>query len=424
MIPVLRYFGWRILAVFRKKFLILFAVPLIFCWNTALAVDWSLTPSVTLSEQYDSNVRFSKGPVPNGSKSDFITNLIPVISVTGETEQTKFRFDTTTTAQAYVNNPHYDTINTDTKAVLTRQWTPRFSTDTNFGFIHDWTLEDQLQQAGIRTVRTERFRYDGGMGAKYAMSESWMLAVGGRAGQTDYPSGSLPNLLTAGGSITPVWAVNAKNNIGLSSSFDHADFKNTSTIDNFSEMLYWENLVNETTSFKLGAGYQFTTIDFKTRVPIFVIPGLPFYYFAEKPVTAHESSPVFIASLKKDWTERFSTNLMASAEEYNDANARSFQKTSFRGSARYLLSELTTLGFDAAYDFNTQTAQGDEQINYYSLTPSIQRNLSESFILTLAGSYEHQTDKDFGVVGTEASVERFRTWAQLTYKWPRFFASH
>jgi hypothetical protein len=310
---------------------------------------------------------------------------------------------------------------------LIHSWTPKFSTEGDFEFIHDYTLEDQLQQSGIRTLLTERFRYDFGLTGKYALSESLAIAVGGTAGWSDYPSGLLPNQTTYGASITPVWNLSARDNLSLSSSFNYANFSSTSTIKNFSEMVSWERQMSERLSFKVGGGYQFTTVDYlkEVFVPLFEFDGTLFGRFNTATGKASSSSPVFVAEVKGNWTERFSTSISATSLQYNDANGRSFDKTSFAGSAKYGISERTRLNFDAAYDINQQRSLGNERIDYYRLTPSIERDLSEFLTLRLVGSYEYEIEKDFGsTAGARLTFNRYRTWAELTYKWPRFVSNH
>ncbi|MCE5336087.1 MAG: hypothetical protein LLG06_16010 [Desulfobacteraceae bacterium] len=432
MIPLYGYSGRWKYALFPTKFLILFSAFLAFLpIGSAFAIDWSLTPSVTLSEMYDSNVRFSSRTPAGSSKSDFITNLTPIISVSGESERTKIKIDTVTQGQKYVNNPHYDTINTDTKASVSYLWSPRLSTDANFGFIHDWTLDDQVEKSGITTVRTERFHYDLGFGGKYALTEPLFLQARAAVGLTTYPSGLLQDQTTFQANLTPVWSLSHRDSIGLSSSYVYADYSNNvntlpgysnqADISTFSEMLYFQRLLSETLSFKFGAGYQYTSANHRELG----INSYPPPLFTSIKVNSDDSSPVFMAEVKKDWTERFTTTVSANMEEYSDVNARSFEKTSFRGSGKYRLSELTSVLFDAKYDMNSQNANGSEEITYYRLCPAIQRDISESLVITFAGSYEHETDKNFGGInGNESHVERFRTWAELTYKWPRFLASH
>jgi hypothetical protein len=401
------------------------------------AADWSFTPSATLSEAYDSNFRFIATPLPGTSKSDYITSFTPVVSINGETEQTKFNFDSTTSAQAYINNPKYDIINTDTVSGLTQNWSPRFSTTATFGLMHDQTIEQQLEVSGIVTLRTERYVYNSGLSSTYALNEAWNLNSSFSYSQTVYPSGSLQNNDVYQGTVTPTWSIDDRNTIGLTSNFSYTDYSAAksatgagTTVETLTEMLTLQRNFSETMNCKLGGGYYFSSIDFTGLVPeLFeLIPGFPIFGFGTKLVpkrqTVMDNGLVFSADLNKDWTERFSTTFSAGRQQYNAASAQAFASTFVSGTASYKWSELTTVSFTARYNTNDQISQGTGNIDYFVLSPSIQTNLTENLILRLSGSYEHESETTGSVGSTKSNLERYRTWVDLTYKWPRFLANH
>ncbi len=402
---------------------------------SAFAADWSFTPSATLSEAYDSNFRFITTPLPGTSKSDFITSFTPVVSINGETEQTKFNFDTTTSAQAYINNPRYDVINTDTVAGLTEMWSPRFSTTATIGLMHDQTIEQQLASSGIVTLRTERYAYDSALSGTYALSETLNLSSSFSYSKVIYPSGALQDSDIYQGTITPVWSINELNSIGLSSNYTYTDYSaggsvtgTGTTMKTLTEMLFFQRSFSETMSGKLGGGYYFSTIDFTAQVPerFERFPPFPIYgvKLVNKPQTASDSGLVFSADLNKDWTERFTTAFSAGRQQYNDVQANAFASTFVSGTASYKWSERTTVNFTARYNMNDELSQGTSNIDYYSLSPSIERNLTENLILRLSGSYEHESETAGIGLSSKLNLERYRTWVDLTYKWPRFLASH
>ena len=411
------------------NYLILLFIPAFICVfalksDDAFAADWSFSPSATLSQTYDSNFRFTPTSIPGVSKGDFITSFSPVVSITGETEQTKFQFDTNTTAQAYFKNPDFDTINTNTTASLTEDWSQRFSTSANLGLIHDWTLEDQLQASGIVAQKVERYLYSGGLGGKYDLNESLSLTASGLFAKTIYPSGTLPDSDAYQGTITPIWALTERDNIGLSNSLSYTDYNNATTVKTITEMFYWQRILSETLNVKLSGGYYFTTVDYVIPTLEF-IPIPPFIRIVNRPFTTNDTAPVFGVDLNKDWSERFSTTLSAGSQQYSDVNARSFDSTFISCTGQYKLSERTTVNLVVRYNMNNQISQGSEKIDYYIINPSIERSLTENFSVRLSGSYENESDKNYGgVAGTNLNYDRFRTWVDLIYKWPRFFASH
>ncbi len=391
----------------------------VFAFNrNAFADDWSFTPSATLSQSYDSNFRFIQTALPGTTKGDYITSFTPVLSVTGESEQTRFQFDTVTSAQAYILNPQYDIVNTNTTASLTESWSERFSSSVNVGFVHDSTLQQQLEASGIISQWTERYLYTSGLSGKYDMSEYLSLSVAGLVADTIFPSGTYPNSDVYIGTITPTWAVTPKDNIGFSSNISDSVYNNATTIKSVTETLFWQRRMTDTLSFKVSGGFYYSLLDFTTpAVGFFRSP--PFFRLVNLPETATDSGLVFDANLTKDWSERFSTIFSAGEQQFNDVEAHSYDSKYISGTAKYRLSEKTTFNFTARYNTNAELSQGNSTVDYYIISPSIETNLTENLLLRLSGSYEYETATPGNV-----NLDRYRTWADLVYKWPRFFASH
>jgi len=411
------------------------------------AADWSFTPSVTLSESYNSNYQFTTTPLPGTTKSDFITSITPVFSITGTTENTIFTFDTVTPAQAYIKNPKYDTIDTDTTTSLTEIWSPRFSTTESLVFAHNQTLEQQLQASGIVARRTDQYQFTYGLNCTYGMSETVNLIVSGTYARSIYPSGQLPDSDVYQATIMPVWSFSPRSDIGLSSSLAYSDYSGGSgltssgaetgsggtagsgtTIKSATEMLIFDRNFSETMSLKLGAGYYLSSLRFIALTPELIqpFPPFPFYklVFVPKPAKATEGGFVFSADLKKDWSERFSTTLSAGRQQFNDVNANSFDSTFLSETASYRLSEVTTVNFTAKYNMNDQLSGSGQKIDYYIINPDIQRNLTENLTVKLAGSYEHEFTSSSGIGTTASNLGRYCTWVELIYRWPRFLATH
>jgi hypothetical protein len=127
--------------------------------------------------------------------------------------------------------------------------------------------------------------------------------------------------------------------------------------------------------------------------------------------------------MKKDWSERLSTAFSAGRQEYNDVNGNSFASTFAGGTLIYKLSELTTFNFMARYNTNSQIS-GSQEFDYFILNPSIERNLTENLVLKLAASYEYESENYGGSPPNKLNMARYRTWIDLTYKWPRFLSNH
>lgn len=396
------------------------AAALLFTCRTALGLDWTFDPSIALTEKFDSNVLFRD----HDEQSDFISILNPRLSIGGKGEDVRFRFDSDVTFEKYAEHEELgrdelDTIDYNIKSSMSRNWTERFLTDANIRLSKDTTLDTQLEEAGIRTIRTPRYRYDGDMKATYQLTERVSLAASGGGGYMSYPNGELPNSTSWQSGFTPAWQITEKDTLSVISNYSYNDYEESSTVKNLFAMLSWDRLLNEKTSFQIGAGYRYTWIDFFTWEYKFVPPGR--FVLVKKLVETSDDGAVFMGMIKRDWSEQMSSTLSVGRDVYSSADGRTFERNYVRLGGTYRFSDVTIFGSDLYYYMNTQKGQGDEEVNYVRFAPSIERKLSERFSLRLVGSYENQLTE---TKGYESSPERYAGWLELRYTWPRFWASH
>ena len=126
----------------------------------------------------------------------------------------------------------------------------------------------------------------------------------------------------------------------------------------------------------------------------------------------------FLANLEKEWSERVKMFLSAGRDQYNTADARTFERNYLRTKLGYDFSEVTSLYCDLNWYYNRQIGgEGvSEDVNYVQFAPTLRRNLSRDLWLSVGGSYAYQL-RDQG--GREATADRFRAWLMLTYELPR-----
>jgi len=382
------------------------------------AADWSFNPSMSVSQQYDSNIRL----LPNDSTnriSDFITSLTPELSLSRDTELTKLKLDTVTSIMKYARNPGFDTIDTASRICLATRWNERFSTDVGGIFVHDTTMEDQLDQSGIRTIRADRYRYEYVLGAKYAFSDRFSLPVTGSGGWSLYPSGEVPDQLDIRFNLAPAWVVTERDMIGLDITLAYKDYENGVEIYNSSHLLLWQRALSETLNMKLGAGYQIQFSDSSRAEGLSIAPGSPLPIGRSK--ARMDGLPIVLGELKKDWSERLCTSFSGGRRQFTDVDSRSFESNFVAGAARFLISELTAFNFNVKYYVNNEIEGGSREIDYMFVSPSIDRKLTENLSVSLIGSYERElTEKR----SADTRADRCRVWIVLTYRWPRLIAGH
>jgi hypothetical protein len=398
----------------RDEILPIIILIILFFSNCAIAADLAFSPSISLTQKYDSNLLFTS----SNTQSDFYTVLKPVFSLTGESETTKFKMDTTVRGEKYFKHDELDAILYDTRTSLSHAFSQRFNTELTTAFVRDTTLETQLEQAGLATVRAERYLFDSGLKESYALSDRLSLLVSEGIQSAIYSSGVHPDSNTWQVGAGPSYLLSPKDTVTLTSSYVSADFEDTSTINTFQEMVEWKRLLGESASIRLGAGWRFTSTTF--QVLSWVITPQGHLALVKHDRKEDDNAPVFSGILEKAWSERFSTTLSAGKEQYNSADAVTYDRTYAGVGLKYSLSDLTKLAFDARYDHNEESGGANEKKDYFRFLPSIERKLSERFVLRLSGLYERE---DTDVSGRSYSIDRFSTWVELTYLWPRFMSS-
>lgn len=394
------------------------ATLLIVAAGNTHAADWSLSPSISVSETYDSNINFSF----QNRESDFISSIKPRFLLTGQTEQDRFNLDSTVNGLIYIKNEQLNRVDTYNNAGWIRQWGPRFTSDIGGAFVKTTSLETQLQEAGIRTGLIDQYYYNLRAKGIYALSEILSLSLGGSAGQYWYPGNdsNLPDSNNALGNLTLAWKRSDANTFGIDTAYSYKHYIDypTDSVQYIRPGLYWEHTFSETSSLLLGAGYRYTTIKYYVPYIEFVPPFQ--FIVAKRWFTTTNSSYDFWGTYKKRWTERLSSLLSVGRDQYSDVNGVTYNHMFVGTSANYGLTELTTVNCELRYDYNSGIEGGVRETNYFRVTPSIDRKLTQDLTLRLAGSYEYQLE-DFGVSVGNDTANRFRAWLELVYQLPRLW---
>jgi len=387
------------------------------------AADWAFSPSISISERYDSNINFSF----QNQEDDFITYVTPVFTITGETEKSKFRSDSTVTLEKYFKHTRYDDIEYDFNNVLSHQLTERFSAEAGAHFAKDTTLDTQLDQSGLSAERADRFLFDFGLEEKYAISERLTASVSEGGGTVLYPDGQFPDTSSWRLGSDLGYLLTPRDTLHLSLSYWTTDYTYTSEevlpveaslTSTLQEIILWERAMSETTSLRLGVGYRMTWTE-SFRRTLELDPDFGLRSIKEK-VDNQDGGLVFLSALEKVWSERFSTEFSAGKEQYSSADGQSFDHTYGAVTLKYAISEVTTANGTLRFDHNVAGGGSDEERDYLKFAPSIERRLSTNLSLKLAGSYEKQLRNTSGF---EQDGDRHQVWVQLTYRLPRFLTN-
>ncbi len=406
----------------RKLFFFTFLVVLfLFSFPCGLnfAADWSLSPGIRVSQEYNSDVLFSH----LDSWEDFFTRVEPRFKLIGESERAKLELDSRVIGEKYYEYGHFDTVNTDNELTLDYAWSPRFSTTLTNTFIKDNILETELERAGVAGFRQDRYKYGFDLTGNYVISEVFSVALGGGGTFSYYPDGPYPDLDLWDIHFNPTWIINPRDSLGLYVNFDYADYEEISTIQTLSQTLYWRRDLSDTTFFVLGAGYRYTWTKYEFSIPqIAFDPTLGFVLVnVDREIRDEDDGFIFNFSLNNDWTERFTTIVDLGREHYNAIDARGIDRNYIRMTLKYKLTEKTSFNCKLAYDVTEEKGTYGVDRDYIKVSPSLRWRCTKDLVFDFHGSYEYRkTDgRDY-----DYDTDRFRSWVSLSYWWPRLWANH
>lgn len=382
------------------------------------AADWAFSPSISVSETYDSNINFRY----HNLESDFITSIKPKFLLTGRTEQDQLNLDSTLNGMIYVKNNQLDRVETFNNVSWIRQWSSRFASDLGASFIKTTSLESQLEEAGIRTTLADQYSYGFRAKGSYALTEALSLALGGTVGQTWYPDKEFSDSDTATGNLSLAWKYSDFDTFGMDNLYSYKHYLDATTdnVQYFRPGLFWEHTFSETASLLLGAGYRRSEIEYLVSTLEYIPPRQ--LAVVKKHYTTRNNSYDFWATLRKRWSERLSSSLSAGRDQYSDSNGVTYNHMFVSTGFDYALTELTKVGLNLRYDNNSGIEGGIKETNYFRVIPTLDRKLTKDLTLRLAGSYEYQTQK-YATATYSEDTDRYRAWVELVWQLPRLMAA-
>ncbi|MCE5336015.1 MAG: hypothetical protein LLG06_15650 [Desulfobacteraceae bacterium] len=393
------------------------------------AADWALSPSVSISQRYDSNLFFSS----DRPQSDFYSVLRPVILFTAEDDRTKLKIDSTVTGEKFYTHDELDNIFYDGHFSISRKFTERFSGELEGKFVHDATLQSVVEEAGLASRWTDRYFFDLGGSQSCSLTERLGLKLSQRASKTYYPSGVYPDASFVRFALGPEYFLTGRDTLSLNTSFHLTDYEDTSEVKEFASLFEWKRVLDETATLRLGAGCRYTSISaarsavqlIQIRIGDSYLPFAPTDLVAQSfSYTTDDFGPVMAATLEKNWSERLSTSIFVGKDQYNSVNSQVYDRTSFGISAKYGLSEKTSLGVEAKYYHNESVGSVMETTDYVIFSPLVERRITENAQVRIAGAYElqHREFTGMGFSDRLYRTDRFMVWIELKYIWPRLFS--
>jgi len=152
------------------------------CPVEALADDFTVTPSISLRQEYNDNILFSA----DGELDDFITTLTPALRLRERTERFDLKIESELDAVGYWEYDKLNAFDTRQNASAAYRLTPLLSLSAAARYEKDSRSDRDLETTGqaLRHSKREKQYYSGGF--QWTPSETVQTAITGFYGRNDY----------------------------------------------------------------------------------------------------------------------------------------------------------------------------------------------------------------------------------------------
>ncbi len=401
-------------AGFRVCLLLVF---LLGAWE-ASAGEIRLMPLVNVSGGYDDNVFYTRAD----PQSDYVATVKPGFVLDYDSELFNVRSRGSVDFLRYLDNSslnreNYDLL-FDGGVNLTERWNLR----ANFSFINDTTLDSQLLETGIVTLRTDRKRYNGGGDMAYRLSERSSTGVGYNHQSTRYGSKAYEDYDYD--QVRLFW--DCEFNHGLDR-FTVAPYygrwtSNISTVNNYGLTFGLSHSFSETLTLEAFAGPRYTQTERTFTTPTLSFdPATGAFKITAKEVKVSDSNWGGTANieLKKRWTVStvslgYYHDLQFSSTAGDDAEPINVDRIFC--SASFQMATHLKAGFSGSFYLSDSASEfGNQDKRYLYLTPSLEYQVAENYFLRLTYNYSREFNKR---LESDPDQDRNRVWITFTGQWP------
>jgi len=388
------------------------------CSPFVLAADWYVSPSLSITESYDTNVLFSS----DQKIDDFVTYVQPGASGVYRTRRLDITFDAGLGIEKYIQEEDFDTVDQDYKGSLT--YALLQTLDLNMGgfFRKDTSLETELAEAGLLVNREDRRRYGGNVGLKYTYSPRLSFSGAWYRSYTEYPDdpSDLQGYRSDSLDFTAQYILGPRSILMGNVNYSVTDYDPQSaetysitdrSITNYTFLPTYRHYLAETSYIFGGIGYRYTESEFK------IVQKPPFdQIFPDSDISEQTDGFIFDFGVHKDW-KKGSLELTAGRDQYSSLDGISFERDRITFSGTYQLSERFVGSGSASYSQNrSDEEESDDDREYFTLSPAISYRLTPNISLRGSVNYSKYLPKN------DEDRDRFISMLILDMTWPRFLS--
>jgi hypothetical protein len=374
------------------------SILLFFTATIVFSAETKLLTSVSLKQEYNSNILFSR----SDEIDDSITYLIPALKLTYATEILNLSALADWSGWLFWDNSDLNRLNQRYGLKGTYRPTERWSVSADGRYVFDSTQDSQFDETGsVRPGLSDRERLNAGAGLDYAVSERTNIGADYDFQKTDYErDSSVDTILNTVSVYYRRRLINQKDVISIFPEFSYGTSDDWDAY-NSSLNVRWEHPFSETLDTSILAGIRNTHVDYDDdRGTSTNWGGL-----ADMWLRKRGELTTGRVGFNNDLRTRENGEIINVSRLYADVDHRLSRRfgLGFRGNIYY--SNLIE-----------DSPETDDDRWYFDLSPSAFYRLTEDHILRLLYSYGKETflDRD-----DDDTRERHRIWLQLTFNFPK-----
>ena len=335
--------------------------------------DWVVLPGIELKSQYLNNINNS----PTVKESDYIFSARPNVSLSYNTEVTKFEGKLALLGLAYMQNSNLDKINQYYYINGNHKATPRLSVSLLSSYISDSTNYAELEASGALISRRLRTAITVNPGVSYLFTERLSTSVGYGFNMVDYQSIAYNNYKTQTFTHGFDYLLNEKTTLlsRLTGSYNKYD-ETSNTIVALGPQIGFNHRYEEKWDISLLGGLNLSRT--KTNVGVLSADNsLGFAQVKQPEQTSKNVAPFFTVGTNYRWeTGALSLNYVRnqSANAYGNQS----QYNNFNLNIDKSISDKLKLSLNPYFYTSTISSPGsDYNSKYYGIRPGITYKFTE-----------------------------------------------
>jgi len=385
----------------RVSAILFFGCVLIFLLSVpfvAVARDVSVLPSIAFKAGYDDNVLYSR----TFEITDYVGIISPALKLDYATEVFNISGSGLVDVLRYAQEKDLDYERQYYRLDGGYRFAERWNFNGDFAYSKDTTLQTELIQTGIVNIRSPVDRFDGDLGLSYQLSELSDIGVKYAYVNRSYKDSGLEDYYAS--SISLPYNRQFNNGIDI---FTVEPRYTRLTSDNSDDhgyrfMLGWTHRPSETYQFRVFLGPRYTVQKSENTGETTSNWGVVGDINLEKTAEVYS----ILVGFGSDIFNRPSTGEL---NQIFKLYSRLTRRITERFAARvYARISLTRPDFD--------DVSNEEDVWYFTVTPSLDYRLTENHYLRLSYSYQHQYDRN---IEDDPRIARNRVWLSLNFNFPR-----